>query len=272
MPSPSSHSLAERVSLLAQSLQFPWFVGHVLTLLGSLFYILSFFSNAKAYKIAYLGALVSYGVVIYKTHGFPKFNATYAQRLVTDENVQYFFLATYNFFSDPIEVTLIPFVTFSVFHTLGYVRTNIIPTVFPAPPAPRQTSGSSSTPAPITWQAKTQQKIKTWTDKNYSIAMKFVAKTEVTIIMPRLILGLFRLRLVPVVLYAQFLRFRYHLSTYTRQEFGDLRVTLDRLLLPPTASPHIPPVVSRLYTTAKDMIFNFGESAVQRQPAPGQQQ
>jgi hypothetical protein len=30
-------------------------------------------------------------------------NAAYAQRLVTDENVQYFFLATYNFFSDPVE-------------------------------------------------------------------------------------------------------------------------------------------------------------------------
>ncbi|SAM03605.1 hypothetical protein [Absidia glauca] len=305
MPSPNQ-SLVERVSLLAQSLQFPWFVGHVLTLLGSFFYILSFFSNAKAYKIAYLGALVSYGVVIYKTHGFPKFNAAYAQRLVTDENVQYFFLAAYNFFSDPVEVTLIPFgkcwiglaketeertlyrvhnnaisltdflfycvVTFSVFHTLGYVRTNIIPTVFPSPPPPRQSSGSSSTSAPVTWQAKTQQTIKTWTDKNYSIAMKFVAKTEVTIIMPRLILGLLRLRIVPVVLFAQFLRFRYHLSTYTRQAFTDLRVTMDRALLPPTASAHIPPVVGRLYTTAKDMIFNFGESVVQRQPAPGQQQ
>lgn len=34
---------------------------------------------------------------------FPKFNAAYAQRLVTDENVQYFFLAAYNFFSDPVE-------------------------------------------------------------------------------------------------------------------------------------------------------------------------
>lgn len=47
---------------------------------------------------------------------------------------------------------------------------------------------------------------------------------------------------------------------------------MDRALLPPTASSHIPPVVGRLYTTAKDMIFNFGESVVQRQPAPGQQQ
>jgi hypothetical protein len=83
-------------------------------------------------------------------------------------------------------------VTFSVFHTLTYVRANIIPNVFPPPPPPRQSSGSSSTSAPVTWQAKTQQTIKTWTDKNYSIAMKFVAKTEVTIIMPRLILGLLR--------------------------------------------------------------------------------
>jgi hypothetical protein len=74
-----------------------------------------------------------------------------------------------------------------------------------------------------------------------------------------------------VVLFAQFLRFRYHLSAYTRKAFTDLRVNLDRALLPPTADPRIPAVVSRLYTTAKDMVVNFGEAAVQRQPAPGQQ-
>ncbi|ORZ09497.1 hypothetical protein BCR42DRAFT_358728 [Absidia repens] len=270
MPTPSStsQSLGERISQLIQSLQFSWFVGHVLTLLGTFFYVISvitFNASPKPYKIAYLGALVSYGVVIYKTHGIPQLNAAYAQRLVTDENVQYFFLATYNFFSDPVEVSLIPFVTFSAFHALGYVRTNIIPTVFPTP---RQAAGSNT---PATWQAKTQQSIKSWTEKNYGNAMRLVATAEVTIIMPRLILGLLRLRIVPVVLFAQFLRFRYHLSAYTRQAFTDLRVNLDRALLPPTANPRIPAVVSRLYTTAKDMVFNFGEAAVQRQPAPGQQ-
>lgn len=81
-------------------------------------------------------------------------------------------------------VTLIPFFTFSTFHALGYVRTNIIPNIFPA-----ATSNNGTT---VTWQAKTQQKIKAWTDKYYSVAMRFVAHSEVTVIAVRLLLGVFR--------------------------------------------------------------------------------
>lgn len=76
--------------------------------------------------------------------------------------------------------------TFSLFHALGYIRSNIIPTVFPTPRVPAGTN------APVTWQAKTQQRIKAWTDKNYSTAMRFVATVEINVIMPRLILGLLR--------------------------------------------------------------------------------
>lgn len=80
---------------------------------------------------------------------------------------------------------MVPFFTFSAFHALGYVRNNIIPNVFP-------TAARTNGDAPATWQAKAQQGIKTWTDKYYSTAMRFVAHSEVTIIAPRLILGLFR--------------------------------------------------------------------------------
>lgn len=89
-------------------------------------------------------------------------------------------------------MTLIPFFTFSAFHALGYVRTNIIPNVFPRPAAATAAAGSGDAPANVSWQAKTQQHIKSWTDKYYGHAMRFVAQSEVTIIAVRLILGLFR--------------------------------------------------------------------------------
>lgn len=73
-----------------------------------------------------------------------------------------------------------------------------------------------------------------------------------------------------VFLYAQFLRFRYHLSSYTRQAFTVLRTTLDRLLLPPTADPRIPPAVAKVYVTLKDMVVRFGQAVVQQRPGPGQ--
>lgn len=85
---------------------------------------------------------------------------------------------------------MIPFFTFSAFHALGYVRTNIIPNVFPRPTASATSSGDA--PASICWQTKTQQQIKSWTDKYYGVAMRFVAQSEVTIIAVRLLFGLFR--------------------------------------------------------------------------------
>lgn len=84
-------------------------------------------------------------------------------------------------------VTLIPFATFSTFHALGYIRTNIIPTVFPAP-----SNGG-------TWQGRVQQQIKAWTDKNYDAAMRFVAQIEVVVIMGRLLLGIFRWVILVVI-------------------------------------------------------------------------
>lgn len=122
-----------------------------------------------------------------------------------DENAQYFLLAVYWFATNPIAgkeegggrernaeilftykqiVTLIPFFTFSGFHALGYIRANIIPNVFPTNVEREEVVN--------TWQAKTQQRVKSWTDKYYSIAMRFVAHSEVTIIAVRLALGIFR--------------------------------------------------------------------------------
>jgi hypothetical protein len=55
-----------------QNPQFAWFLGHVAVLAGTLFYffsLITFKSNPRAYSTAYLGALVSYGVVVYKSLG-----------------------------------------------------------------------------------------------------------------------------------------------------------------------------------------------------------
>lgn len=80
----------------------------------------------------------------------------------------------------------------------------------------------------------------------------------------------YSLNIVPIILFSQFLRFRYHLSTYTRQTFTELRVKLDSLILPPSADPRIPPVVAKAYTMIKDIITKFGNSIVQAQPATAQ--
>ena len=65
-----------------------------------------------------------------------------------------------------------------------------------------------------------------------------------------------------IFLYAQFLRFRYHLSSYTRQAFTKLRVVLDNV----SQDPRVPPVVARVYVSAKDMVIRYGQAVVQQQP------
>ncbi|ORY94852.1 hypothetical protein BCR43DRAFT_494697 [Syncephalastrum racemosum] len=256
MPQPaSSGSVQDRILGLVQTLQFTWFVGHLFVIIGTVLHLLSvvtFRSGQWPYRLAYFGALTSYGVVVYKSHGIPKVNAAYMQRLIMDENVQYMVLAFYWCLSRPMTVTLIPYATFSLFHSLNYIRSNIIPTVFPAA---QGAAGASS------WQAKTQQRLKAWQDSNYEPAMRFVAQIEVIGIMGRLLLGIFQFQVMSILLYAQFLRFRYHMSSYTRQAFTHLRVTFDRL----TSDPRVPPAVGRAYITIKDMIQRFGAQVVQQQ-------
>ncbi|CAO3703342.1 unnamed protein product [Rhizopus stolonifer] len=69
MAPPTSAPLQVRLLALVKTLQFAWFFGHVSTILGSLLYVLSLFTfNSKTlfYKYAYFGAILSYGVVLYK--------------------------------------------------------------------------------------------------------------------------------------------------------------------------------------------------------------
>lgn len=84
-----------------------WAGGHFLTFVCGLRYLVGVvFLQASAlskwYTVAYLGALVSYGVVVYKSFGVPQFTKAYLQRAAMDENVQYLFLAVYWWINKPI--------------------------------------------------------------------------------------------------------------------------------------------------------------------------
>jgi hypothetical protein len=57
------------------------------------------------------------GALQYKSLGTPQLNKAYIQRALMDENVQYLLLALYWYLQKPIYITLIPFATFSLFHT-----------------------------------------------------------------------------------------------------------------------------------------------------------
>jgi hypothetical protein len=91
-------SMQERLLKLAQSLQFVWFCGHVTMLFAAFRYSLYFLSMKTGsrwgqlyYRLAFISALLTYGIVVYK--GFRarirQGRPTGGLALAGDENVQY---------------------------------------------------------------------------------------------------------------------------------------------------------------------------------------
>jgi hypothetical protein len=97
-PPPANLPLGQRLAALAQTLQFAWFGGHVFLLFATLRYSLSYitFNSASkwaafSYRLAFLSATVTYGIVVYKAYRarMRAGKQSGVTSLLTDENVQY---------------------------------------------------------------------------------------------------------------------------------------------------------------------------------------
>jgi Transmembrane protein 33/Nucleoporin POM33 len=82
----------------------------------------------------------------------------------------------------------------------------------------------------------------------------------------------FQSSLLAPLLFAHFLRLRFHLSSYTRGAFRDLNNRMDKFLLPPSAHPSIPPAVGHAYTTIKGYIIKYSQAGMQQAPPQPQPQ
>lgn len=218
-----------------------------------------------SYTLAYLGALVSYGVVVYKSSvapsSRPALTKASVSRVVLDENVQYLALSAYWLWhrARPIPITLLPFVVFSLFHVLTFIRTTLIPLLFPPPTSPAPTAGTS---AP-TFTKKVQSGIQTWVKANYDLAMRVVAYAEVVILL-RLLLGAVLLQnsLLAPLLFAHFLRFRYVMSSFTRQAIDHVDSTLGAY----NRDPRNPDIVRKAFLTGRDLIIRYANGVLSFSP------
>ncbi|KAI8080047.1 glycoside hydrolase superfamily [Halteromyces radiatus] len=165
-----------------------------------------------------------------------------------NENIQYFALAFYWYSYQPVTVTLVPYFVFSIFHAFGYIRSTIIPVLFPADQNP--------------WIAQLCDTIKSYTDQYHETAMQISAYVEVMIVIPRLLLGvlLFRTSILALIIFSHFLRLRYYLSPHTQQAVFQSTLFLDHWLLPPTKDPRIPPWLSKLYFNLRAMIVRYASA------------
>ncbi|KND01524.1 uncharacterized protein SPPG_03323 [Spizellomyces punctatus DAOM BR117] len=238
--------LGARLSKLVLSAQFVWFLGHLVTVIQATLYILSMWNSAKSarnYSKAYYGIILSYGIIMYKAHGIPQFNSVYFQRLMRDENSQYFLLALLWCTSKPLAVTLLPYFVFSLFHSVNYFRSEILPALLPP---------STSTVTP-----RLQELILKFVKEYQSRALRVVAYAEVWVILPVLTIGILFgwSSLLSPIFYARFLMFRYFMSPMTKAAFADMRFRLDGLADNPSTHEGVRKVLKK----AIEVVSRFGD-------------
>jgi hypothetical protein len=150
-------------------------------------------------------------------------------------------------------------VIYSVFHCANYLKSDIIPTIFPhvaqefeAHQSNPNQSVSQPTQLALTLQSKVNQ--------FYSPAIKFGALYEVTVIPFYVIIGFFtRFQIIKLVVYTGFIYFRYGQSQLTQSSFTELRLRLDALVL----KPGVPESAQRIYKLVQDQLISFGQRSIQ---------
>lgn len=236
--------------------------------------------HVLAYRAAFFGSLVTCqythlqsfstsktdprldAIVIYKTYigtrAPPKIDVQLAARVWADENVQYFLLAVYwGVAAQPVSLALVPYIVFSVFHCLTYLRTAVLPTFDP----------SSTSETSQTTYARLARASGAWVKSNYEKAMQLVAGVEVVLLGLRLTLGLvFRQSsFVTLIVFAAFLRYRYLTSAFVRQRFSAVALAVDHTL----ADPRVPPAAKGAWKTACETIYKtLGTRRGPETPAP----
>ncbi|KAL4782654.1 hypothetical protein BJX76DRAFT_332133 [Aspergillus varians] len=234
-PPPSNLPLVERLKSLAQTLQFAWFVGHV-TLLGSVFrYLLSYvtfnyYSGAAqvSYRLAFVSAAVTYGIVVYKGHiargrlqgSLP----SVLLKLAGDENVQYLGMALVWLYSRQIPLALLPFSVYSVFHVATYTRAHLIPTLQP----PSTPVGSPGARTGVK-QSPLAETIGRFVKQYYDASMDLVAGLEIALLfrLAVAILTFSKGSFILLFIYLGFFRARFTQSSFVQQAVHHFTARVD---------------------------------------------
>lgn len=268
-PPPATLPLGQRLAALAQTLQFAWFAGHVSLLLSALRYGLSYITfntsskmAAFTYRVAFLSATVTYGIVVYKAYRarMRAGKQSGVLSLLTDENVQYLIMALVWLFSRQIPAAILPFAVYSVFHVATYARSNLIPTLQPQP------AGSTPGAKP---QSAAAEFIGKFVKDYYDGSMTLVAVLEIVLWFR--VLGsalLFQTgSWILLAVYTVFFRARYAQSPFVQGAITQLTARLDAQL----ANQSIPPAARQAWATFKNVVRQASDATDIRKYVGGQQ-
>lgn len=267
-PPPASLPLGQRLAALAQTLQFAWFAGHVTLLLATLRYSMSYLTfnysskwAAFSYRVAFLSACVTYGIVVYKAYRARmragKQGGVVA--LAADENVQYLIMALVWLFSRQIPLAVLPFAVYSVFHVATYVRSNLLPTIQP----PQAAAAGSKPPA-----SGASEAIGKFVKEYYDGSMTLVAMLEIALWFRVVGSALLFQKgsWILLVVYTVFFRARVAQSSFVQEAINQLTARVDAQL----ANQSTPPVAKQAWTTLKNVVRQAADATDIRRYVGGQ--
>lgn len=240
-PPPADLPLPQRLTRLAKTLQFAWFSGHATLMFCIVRYFLSWIVMNYygrwaqfSYRVTFLAAAVTYGIVAYKTwRARQKTGAKHPGPLgyLAEENTQYLLMALVWLFMPQYPIAMLPYGIYSVFHVATYTRTNLIPTFVPptklTPPA-----GTSPSAKPQFAHHPLSDAIGSFVKKYYDGSMSVVSGLEIAIWF-RVFLSaiLFQRRSwILLAVYTAFLRSRFAQSPHVRNGFTVIEVQMDNLV------------------------------------------
>ncbi|SCU99949.1 LANO_0F04478g1_1 [Lachancea nothofagi CBS 11611] len=247
---PRHFQVSKFLELLKTS-QFAWFAGHLVVLTCAIFYFLTFRGGASGlhnslYRVLYLGVIESFGIIIYQQHFKHRSQAsgtagaagptpTIPQLLLRDDNSMYVAIALMWFLTPRLTVTMVPYVVFSFFHFLTYLKSVILPQVFEIGPDSRLSTI-----------------IDRFIRENNDRSMVWSSFSElvcVIVVLVRALLWYPRSWIVAVV-YCLFIKIRYETSPYTRSGIKRWEVRLDGLM----SHPGVPVALKNGYVHFKNNV------------------
>ncbi|KAK3391278.1 hypothetical protein B0H63DRAFT_134606 [Podospora didyma] len=241
-PPPADLPLPQRLTRLAQTLQFAWFIGHAVLILCITRYSFSwlrmnYYTRMAqfCYRTTFVSAAVTYGIVVYKTwRARQKTGAKQpggALGYLSDENIQYLLMALVWLFMPQYPLAMLPYGIYSVFHVATYTRGSLVPTFIPpqkiTPPA-----GTSPTAKAQYTQHPLSDAIGAFVKKYYDASMSIVSGLEI-LLWVRLLVGaiLFTRRSwILLAIYTAFLRARFAQSSHVQNSFAQLEARIDNLV------------------------------------------
>ncbi|KAK0637146.1 hypothetical protein B0T17DRAFT_480408 [Bombardia bombarda] len=258
-PPPGDLPLAQRVQRLVQTLQFAWFVGHLSLIICITRYAfawirMNYYGGMAqfCYRVSFLSAAVTYGIVVYKTFRARQKNGIKqpggALAYLSDENIQYLLMAIVWLVMPQYPLAMLPYGIYSIFHVATYTRANLVPTFIP-PQKIAASAGASPGAKPQYTQHPLSDAIGSFVKKYYDASMSIVSGLEI-LLWIRLLLGAIffqRRSWILLAIYTVFLRARFAQSPHVVNSFTQLEARIDDLL----GAQGTPPVARQVWDGVK---------------------